>query len=76
MFFGFWFWFWYSLIRGYRAVAWNSKDLKIGVSGLARMNYANISSTHKFIDSLKYYQQSLSQLTKRATEKEKDGIKN
>ena len=65
----------YFRIRGYRAVAWNLKDLNIGGSGLTRINYGNISSTHKFVDTLKYYKQSLSQLTKTATEQENDAIK-
>ena len=65
----------YFLISGYRGVAWNSKDLNIGGSGLTRINYANISSNQKFRDTLKYYQQSLSQLTKTASEQEKDAIK-
>ena len=59
----------YFFIRGYRATAWNSKDLNIGGSGLTRIDFANINNTYKFIDTLKYYQQTLSQLTK--TEKEK-----
>ena len=66
----------YCFIRGYRAKAWNSKDLNIGGTGLTKINFANINNTHKFIDTLKYYQQSLSQLTKTASEEEKESIKN
>ena len=65
----------YFFIRGYRATAWNSKNLNIGGTGLTRINFANINKTHKFIDTLKYYQQSLSQLTKTATEEENKAIK-
>ena len=65
----------YFFIRGYRARAWNSKDLNIGCTGLTRINFANIDNTHKFIDTLKYYQQSLSQLTKTVTEEDKEAIK-
>ena len=64
----------YFFIRGYRATAWKSKNLNIGGTGLARINFADINNTHKFIDTLKFYQQSLSQLTKTATEEEKEGI--
>ena len=65
----------YFFIRGYRATAWNSKNLNIGGTGLTRINFTNVNNTHKFIDTLKYYQQSLSQLTKTATEEEKEVIK-
>ena len=65
----------YFFIREYRATTWNSKNLNIGGTGLTRINFANIGNTHKFIDKLKYYQQSLSQLTKTATEEEKEAIK-
>ena len=62
-------------IGGYGATTWNSKNLNIGGMGLTRINFANINNTHKFIDKLKYYQQSLSQLTTTATEEEKEAIK-
>ena len=42
---------------------------------MTRTNYANVSNTNKFIDTLKYYLQSRSQLAKTATEKEKVAIK-
>ena len=64
----------YFFIWGYRATNWNS-NLNIGGTGLTRINFANINNTHKFIETLKYYQQSLSQLTKRATEEEEEAIK-
>ena len=65
----------YFFIQGYRATNWNSKNLNIGVADLTRINFANINNVHKFIDTLKYYQQSLSQLTKSATKEEKEAIK-
>ena len=42
---------------------------------MIRINFANINNTHKFMDTVKHYQQSLSQLTKTATEEEKEAIK-
>ena len=65
----------YFFIRGYRATAWNSKELNIGGMGLTTISFANINNTHKYIDTLKYYQQSLFQLTKTVTEEEKQAIK-
>ena len=64
----------YFFIRGYRTTAWTSKNSNIGGTGLTRINFANINNTHKFIDALKFFQQSLSQLTKTATEEEKQAI--
>ena len=51
------------------------KNLNIGGTGLTRINFGNTNNTQKFIDTLKYYQQSLSQLTKTATEEEKEAFK-
>ena len=65
----------YFFIRRYRAAAWNSKNLNSGGTGPTRINFANINNTHKFIDTLKYYQQSLPQLRKTAIEEEKEAIK-
>ena len=54
------------LKKGFNATVWNTKDFKIGGSGLTRINFANSSST-TFIDMLKYYQKTLLQLTKTVT---------
>lgn len=65
----------YFLIQGFRASAWNTKDFNIGGSGLTRINFVNISSSTKFINTLKYYQKSLAQLIKTATDEEKNATK-
>ena len=65
----------YFFIREYRATTRNSKNLNVGGTGLTRKNFANINNTHKFIDTLKYYQESLSQLRKTATEEGREAIK-
>ena len=62
-------------MEGFRATAWNTKDFNVGGLGLTRINFTNIASSTKFIDTLKYYQKSLSQLTKTATEEQKNAIK-
>ena len=56
-------------------VTGESEKINIGGTGVTRTNFANINYINKFIDTLKYYQQSRSQLTKTATEKEKVAIK-
>ena len=42
---------------------------------MTRVYFPNINNIHKFIDTLKYYQRSLSQLIKTATKEEKEAIK-
>ena len=64
----------YFFIWGYRAATCNSKKkINIGGAGLTRVNFTYINNTLKFIDTLKYYLQRLSQL---ATEKEEEATKN
>ena len=41
----------------------------------AQINYANISEQVKFIDMMKYYQQSLAKLEESMTDEEKEKIK-
>ena len=52
----------FFLLQGFRATAWNTKDINIGGTNLTNINFAIISNETKFIDILKYYQKSLGQL--------------
>ena len=45
-FFGFDMYFF--IIQGYRATAWNSKDLNIGGTGVTRIDFANINNTQQY----------------------------
>ena len=47
----------------------------IGESNLTNINYANIGEQVKFIDTMKYYQQSLAKLAESMTDEEKEKIK-
>ena len=60
-------------MQGYRA--WSIKDFYVGGSSLTNIKFANINPSTKFIGMLKYYQKNLAQLTKTATEKERNAIK-
>ena len=53
----------FFLLKGFRATAWNTKDINIGGTNLANINFGNIAGETKFTDTLKYYQKSLGQLT-------------
>ena len=52
------------------------KELNIGVNNLKNENYSNISSEIKLIDSLKFYQRSLGELSSTLTPEEKTVVKN
>ena len=58
--FGFDFWF---FMKGFSTTSWCSKELSAGGTNLTNLNFGNLKSEIKFIDSLKYYQRSLPELT-------------
>ena len=58
--FGFDFWY---FMKGFSTTSWCSKELSAGGTDLTNLNFANIRGEIKFIDSLKYYQRSLAELT-------------
>ena len=58
--FGFDFWY---FMKGFSTTSWCSKELSAGGTNLTNLNFANIRGEIKFIDSLKYYQRSLAELT-------------
>ena len=65
----------YFLLKEFRATAWNLKDINIGGTNLMHINFANIDCETKFIDTLKYYQESLGQLAATLSEEEKLAVK-
>ena len=58
--FGFDFWF---FMKGFSTTSWCSKELSAGGTNLTNLNFSSLKSKIKFIDSLKYYQRSLAELT-------------
>ena len=65
----------FFLLQGFRATAWNTKDINIGGTNLTNINFANISNETKFIDILKYYQKRLGQLAATLSVDEKLALK-
>ena len=63
----------YFFLKNIRLSTWRTKDLNIGGKNLTDINFASIDN-FKFIDTIKYYQTSLSQLSETAGEKEKEKI--
>ena len=62
-------------MKAYIASAWCSKELHIGGTNLTQANYGNISGEIRLIDSLKFYQRSLGELSSTLTAEEKNAVK-
>lgn len=56
------------------ARVWRTINISIGGTNLTNVNFSNISDQIRFIDTLKYYQKSLSVLASTMTVKEKQSI--
>ena len=65
----------FYFMKNYIATAWCSKELNVGRTNLTHANYGNISNEIKLIDSLKFYQRSLSELSSTLTDEEKKSSK-
>ena len=65
----------FYVIKGFRAPAWKTKAISMGGNNITSLNYMSIGSEVKFIDSLKYYQQSLANLTATLTDEEIRAVK-
>ena len=61
-------------MKAYISSAWCSKELNIG-GNLTQANYGNISGEIRLIDSLKFYQRSLGELSSTLTAEEKNAVK-
>ena len=60
----------FYFMKAFSTTSWCSSELSAGGTNLTHLNFANIRGEIKFIDSLKYYQRSLAQLTSSMEEKE------
>ena len=65
----------FFFIKAYCATAWGRKDLNFGGTNLTHINYRNVAGEIKFIDTLKYYQNSLGELAATLSEDEKHSVK-
>ena len=62
-------------VKGIRFCVWRTKQLNIGGTNLTNVQYANMGDQVKFIETIKYYQQSLTSLALGATEFAKANIR-
>ena len=61
-------------LKGLRLGVWQTTNLLIGGTNLTNINFANIGEQVKFINTMKYYQQSLSTVAATMKETEKQNI--
>ena len=64
----------YYMVKGYRSSVWGTNEITIGGTNLINMNFANISTQLKLIDTLKYYQTSFANISSTVTVEEKKNI--
>ena len=64
----------YFLLKNIRLSVWRTKDINIGGKNLTDINFASIDN-FKFIDTMKYYQTSLAQLSETITDQERENIR-
>ena len=65
----------FYFLKTYVAPAWCSKEINIGGNSLTQANFGNINGEIKLIRSLKFYQESLGELSSTLTETEKNVVK-
>ena len=58
----------FFVVKGIRFCVWRTKQLNIGGTNVTNVQYANIGNQVKFIDTMKYHQQSRSSLAKMLVE--------
>ena len=64
----------FFLLKGLRSGVWGTRDITIGGKNPADINFASIGDQVQFLDTIKYFQQSLSSLASILTDTEKEAI--
>ena len=65
----------FLFLKGIRPSVWETSDIAIGGKNPTNVNFANIKSQVKFIDTIKYFQQSLGSLADSMTDEEKHNVR-
>ena len=65
----------FYFMKGFSVTSWAKNDLNIGGNQLNKVNFASIANDIKFIDSLKYYQKSLGEMSSNMEKIEIDNAK-
>ena len=64
----------FFLVKGVRASTWKTRDIVIGGKNPTDINFACVGNQVQFIDTIKYFQQSLGTLASSFTSSEKESI--
>ena len=65
----------FFFMKGIRPTVWETTQIKIGAKNASNINFPVIGSQVLFIDTIKYFQQSLSNLGASMTRAEKENLK-
>ena len=65
----------FFVLKGLRLCVWITKNISTGGKNLTNIQYATIGNQIKFIDTVKYYQQSLANLAENCDETERESIR-
>ena len=65
----------FFFFQGFRLTVWETTDIKIGAKNASNINFAVIGNQVRFIDTIKYFQQSLANLASSMNDVEKQSIR-
>ena len=65
----------FLFLKGIRPSLWETSDISIGERNLTNVNFAIIGNQVKFIDTVKYFQQSLASLADSMTDDERKNVR-
>ena len=65
----------FFFMQGFRPTVWETTDIKIGAKNASNINFAAIGNQVRFIDTIKYFQQSLPNLASSMNDVEKQSIR-
>ena len=65
----------FLILKGIRPTVWETMDIKIGGKNASNINFAAIANQVRFIDIIKYFQQSLAGLAESMNDEERQGIR-
>ena len=65
----------FFFLQGFRLTVWETTDIKIGAKNASNINFAVIGNQVRFIDTIKYFQQSLANLPSSMNDVEKQSIR-
>ena len=65
----------FLILKGIRPTVWETTHIKIGYKNASNINFVAIANQVRFIDNIKYFQQSLAGLAESMNDEERRGIR-